>query len=47
MGTKIFRAQEAAGRSVVVNEFILLLEAGYVAKAFPSTIMTDDPIRCG
>jgi len=47
MGNKIFRAQERAGRSVAVNEFILLLKAGYVAKAFPSTIITEDPIRFG
>jgi len=47
MGNKILRAQEGAGRSVVVNEFILLLKAGYVAEAFPSTIITEDPIRFG
>ena len=47
MGNKIFRAQEGAGRSVVLNEFILLLKAGYVAEAFPLTIMTEDPIRFG
>jgi hypothetical protein len=45
MGNKTFRAQEGAGRSVVVNEFILLLKAGYVTEAFPSTIITEDPIR--
>jgi hypothetical protein len=47
MGNKIFRAQEAAGRSIVVNEFIRLLKARYVAKAFPSTIITEDLIRFG
>jgi len=47
MGNKLFRVQEGAGRSVVLNEFILLLNVGYVAEAFPSTIMTEDPIRFG
>jgi hypothetical protein len=45
MGNKILRAQEGVGRSVVVNGFIPLLKAGYVAEAFPSTIITEDPIR--
>jgi hypothetical protein len=45
MGNKILRAQDGASRGVVGNEFILLLKAGYVAKAFPSTIITEDPIR--
>jgi hypothetical protein len=47
MGNKVFRAQEGARRGVVVNEFIRLLKAEYVAEAFPSTIIIEDLIRFG